>query len=158
MEEKTSKWLQELTNPGGLLVAHKTCLCGKFLRVDEHIRRWHSGVVNYDETLCGDCRKDYGETARIVCLGCKRLQGFVNPHKASTGFQFVTKQHYHIAKCPKCDPNITATPVLEHEQWCRHRKITTKPNWDLVQEIEQKTLQGKAAADKLRAEINSSKI
>lgn len=143
---------------GGSFAPHKKCLCGKMLKVSEHVKRWHSGVVNYDETLCDDCRKNYAETARIVCLSCKTLQGFVNPTKEKTGFEFVSKRHYHIAKCPKCDPSITATPVLEHEQWCKHRRIPVKPNWDLVQEIEQKTLQGKVEADKLRAEINSAKI
>ena len=153
MEAKTSAWLAEIT--GQDFIPHKTCLCGKFLRVDEHIQRWHSGVVNYDETLCDSCRKEFTDTARIVCLGCKRLQGFVKPGKERTGFEFVTKHHYHIAKCPQCAPSASSTPVLEHEQWCRHRKIPTKPNWDLVQEIEQKTLQGVRAADKLREEINS---
>ena len=126
------------------------------LRIDEHVRRWHSGVVNYDETLCNDCRVEFGDKARIVCLGCKKLLGFVDPHLEKTGFRFETKRHYHVSKCPKCDPAIMATPVLEHDQWCRHRGVTTKPNWDLVQEIEQKTLQGKLSADMLRAEIASA--
>ncbi len=145
-------------NPSGPLVAKKLCLCDKLLRIDEHIRRWHSGIVNYDEALCNDCRKEFGAKSRIVCLGCKQLLGFVDPHLEKTGFQFAARQHYHVAKCPKCDPKIVATPVLEHEQWCRHRGVATKPNWDLVQEIEQKTLQGVRAADKLRAEINSAQI
>lgn len=142
---------------GGKFDAFQRCLCHKLLKVDEYVRRWHSGVVNYDEALCSTCRKDYGDKSRIVCLGCKTLQGFVDPHKATTGFEFVGKHHYHIAQCPRCKPEIVATQVLEHERWCRHRKVTTKPNWDLFQEIEQKTLQGKQEATKLRAELNSVK-
>jgi hypothetical protein len=137
------------------LTPFKSCLCGKMLKSSEHVKRWYSGVVNYDDVLCQDCRKTYGDMARIVCIGCKRLQGFIGPHRATTGFQFERRKHYHIGACPKCD-NAAATPVLEHEQFCRTNGIATKTNLDLVQEIEQKTLQGRLAADKLRAELKLS--
>lgn len=157
MDKNSAEWLQSMTNPSGPLVAMKRCLCDKMLQTNEHVRRWHSGVVNYDEALCDDCRKEFADKSRVVCLNCKRLQGFVSPTREKTGFVFEARKHYHIARCPKCVNGITATPVLEHEHWCQHRRIPTKPNWDLVQEIEQKALQGRAAADKLREEINSSK-
>jgi hypothetical protein len=155
MSEESEEWRRAFTEQAGQLTALKRCLCGKMLQVTEHVRRWHSGVVNYDETLCGDCRKEFADKSRIVCLGCKSLQGFVSPTTEKTGFKFEGRKHYHIEKCPRCKPGIVATPVLEHESWCRHRRFPLKPNWDLVQEIEQKSLQGVKMADKLRAEINS---
>jgi len=134
----------------------RRCLCGELLTVNEHTTRWYSGLVNYDETLCADCRKEFSDMSRIVCLGCKTLQGFMKPQTAKTGFKFEGRRHYHIAKCPRCAPQSSATPVLEHENFCRARKIVTVRDLDLVQEIEQKTLSGLKQADKLRKELGSS--
>lgn len=155
MQEHKS-FLDKLTEPfdQAQLVEHRRCLCGKMLQVNEFASRWYSGVVNYTEVLCGDCRKNFADKARIVCVGCKRLQGFMDPQRAKTGFVFKSRHHYHIAKCPKCAPESNATPVLEHEAFCRDQKIVTKTNLDLLQEIEQKSLRVRSEADKLRAELN----
>ena len=148
-------WLKSLTDPVGELAKMRRCICEKMLTVNEHTTRWYSGIVNYDETLCGDCRRNFKGHARIVCLGCKSLQGFMKPQTAKTGFKFEADRHYHIEVCPRCRPDKYATQVLEHEQFCRARRVVTVANLDLIQEIEQKTLQGVAAADKLRQEINN---
>lgn len=139
----------------GTGVTMKRCVCGKLLKVIETTSRWYSGIVNYDETLCRDCRKEFEDKPRIICLGCKTLQGFMEPQRAKTGFVFERRKHYHIEKCPKCEPLISATPILEHELFCRERKIVTVKDLDLVQDIEQKTLQGKREADKLRRELQA---
>lgn len=150
------KFLEELVNfDSSQLTAHRRCLCGKMLQTLEHSARWFSGVVNYTEVLCAGCRKDYADKARIVCVGCKTLQGFMDPQRAATGFVFKAKRHYHIAKCPKCDPSSSATPVMEHDAFCRDQKIVTRSNLDLLQEIEQNSLRAKRESDRLRAEINS---
>lgn len=142
------------------------CLCGSLLEVRVwqrkfHSGRWHDGNcvepgVNYTDLLCDDCRRQFKSYPRIVCLGCRSLMGFVTPGKEKTGFEFVRNRHYHIVECPRCNPHAVATAVLEHEKFCKERGIPTQTNYDLLQEIEQKTLQGKAAADKLRAEFDSS--
>jgi hypothetical protein len=138
------------------MIKMRRCMCGRMLRADEDARRWYSGVVNYDEMLCDSCRKDYGDKARLVCLGCKSLQGFMDPQRAKTGFVFEGKKHYHLGRCISCAPDIKATAVLEHERWICARGMVSKVNLDLLQEIEQKTLQGVAEVDKLRQEINSA--
>lgn len=146
--------VRSMQGPFANMTPFKSCLCGKMLKSDEHVKRWYSGVVNYDDILCQDCRALYGDMARIVCIGCKRLQGFFAPGRESTGFQFERRKHYHIVKCLNCDPAASATSVIEHEHFCRSRGIPTKVNLDLLQEIEQKTLQGQRDADKLRAELS----
>lgn len=151
--------LKELARPFDAtdMVAMRKCLCGKLLAVNETKLRWYSGVINYDESLCRECRKECADLARIVCLGCRSLQGFLKPQTAKTGFKFEGRRHYHLQKCPRCAPTLMATPVLEHEAYCRDRKIVTTKNLDLVQEIEQKTLQGVSEANRLREELNSSR-
>jgi len=144
-----------------------TCLCGKLVVVEDYLRKYHSGRffkgkqitpgINYTALLCDDCVKEFAEWSRIVCLGCKDLMGFYKPGRQATGFVFEKRRHYHIVDCPKCNPRRPATPVLEHEQFCKERGIKTDTAQDLLQEIETKILQAEAEAARLRAEFQASK-
>jgi len=151
----------------GIVMTHyEPCLCGKLLDVLAWQRKWHSGRfrggkmispgINYTDLVCEDCRKNFVNWPRIVCLGCRSLMGFYKPGRQATGFVFENDRHYHIAACPRCKPSERSTPVLEHEQFCR--EIGRKPvvNHDLLQEIEQKTLRAEQAAATLRAEYERS--
>lgn len=163
----TPEMLEELRRQPVQVTPFAPCLCGKLLNVIDVQRKWHSGRwngdtqispgVNYTDLLCDDCRKEFDRWPRIVCLGCRRLMGFVKPGKESTGFEFEMDRHYHIENCPQCKPKVKATPVLEHEKFCRVNGIRTSTNQDLVQEIEQKTLQGEEQTAKMRAEFEASK-
>jgi hypothetical protein len=141
------------TGPG---VANQACLCGKLIPVVGNTRPWHSGIVNYNECLCADCRKEFADFARIVCLGCKSLHVFLQPQKARTGFEFLAKTHYHIDRCSSCDAAATSAPVLEHLRYCRDQGKPTNVDVDIVQEAEQKILQGAAAAATMRAELQGA--
>lgn len=147
---------------------YEPCLCGKLLDVLQWERLWYSGRlhnriviehgINYTELLCDDCRKEFHEWPRIVCLGCRSLMGFYKPGKQQTGFEFEKRRHYHIASCPKCKPESRSTPVIEHERFCRVNAIPTTTNYDLLQEIEQKVLQGDQETARMRAEYEASKL
>lgn len=148
------------------LTRYEPCLCGKLLDVAQWERKWHSGRfhksqmiergINYTDLVCEDCRKEWHNWPRIVCLGCRSLMGFYKPGKQATGFEFEKGRHYHILDCPRCNPTRRSTPVLEHEQFCRAHGIKTTTNYDLLQEIEQKILQAEDTAARLRAEYESS--
>ncbi len=140
-----------LALPAGPAVAKQACLCDKLVDVVERSRLWHSGVVNYNECLCPDCRKEFEQHARIVCLGCKTLQMFIQPQRVKTGFVFKAQTHYHVEHCPSCRPGAVAAPVLEHLRFCREQGQPTNVDADIVQEAERKALQGDAAAAKMRA-------
>lgn len=140
------------TGPGDM---RQACLCGKLVSLTDNLRPWHSGIVNYRECLCADCRREYAAYARVVCLGCKTLQMFVKPQKAATGFEFVGKTHYHVDGCPTCR-HITSAPVMEHLRYCRDQGKPTNVDLDIVQEAERKVLLGEVAATKMRAELQSS--
>lgn len=148
-------FVERMTSPTGTMVALKRCLCGAMLRVEHFRVRRYSGIVNYDETLCADCAAHFAHHPRVVCLACKSLQGFVEPYKDKvTGFAMLADRCYHIQPCPRCVDGIASTPVLEHVAHCRQNGIATRLDLDLLQEIEQKGLQGVVEADNLRAEFN----
>lgn len=144
-----------------------TCLCGKLLDIAQWERKWHSGRwyqgkqvapgINYAALLCADCEKEFRGAPRIVCLGCKALMGFYKHGRQQTGFVFEKNRHYHIVDCPKCNTERNSTPVIEHEKFCRDHGIKTTTNHDLLQEIEQKILQGEREAAKLRLEFEASR-
>ena len=77
----------------------------------------------------------------------------MEPTKFADGFEFERGKHYHIRGCPQCVPGKFKTPVLEHEAWLKARKIELKTNLDLVQEIEQKVLQGEREVRRIRADL-----
>jgi hypothetical protein len=137
----------------GKPVPHRACICDKLLNATEHTLRRHSGVVNFEECLCPDCRKEFDGFVRVVCLGCKSLVALQKPDRLSTGFEFKRGGCVHVQKCPSCSPNITVLPVLEHIRFCRERGIPTNVDLDIVQEAEQKALQAQEEAAKMRAEL-----
>jgi hypothetical protein len=161
----TPELLEQLRAPKILGDPYDRCLCRKMLNVTEYQRKWHSGRwsggkmiepgVNYTDLLCEDCRKEFAHWPRIVCLGCRKLMGFYRPGKQATGFVFEKDRHYHILQCPRCNPKIHATPVMEHEQFCRARGIPTDTDLDLIKEIEQKILKAEQEAAKFKAEFEN---
>ncbi len=141
----------------GPLTEFKSCICGtQFKLTDLPAKRCYSGVVNYDERLCQDCQGHTKGLARIVCLGCRRLNLFIEPQRAKTGFEFKRDGHYHVRTCRHCDPESVSASVLEHEEFCRVQKIVTRRELDLVQEIEQRKLTFDRDKAKLEAELGSS--
>jgi hypothetical protein len=168
MIEITPEMLELLRRPAVTRAAlFSACFCGKLLKVEEWARKWYSGSraedgavkfgVNYIDLLCGDCRKEFKGFPRLVCLGCRELVAFIKPGKEPTGFVFEPGRHYHVVSCPKCDNDVRSSQVLEHENFCRANRIPTKTNHDLLQEIEQKILQGRRAAAIIRERYEASK-
>lgn len=136
-------------------VAKRACPCGELLTEADHTVRRHSGVVNFSECLCSECRKGVNNWTRIVCLNCKSLLALYPPQRMKTGFEFKPNSCVHVERCPSCRPSITDTPVLEHLRYCRDQGIPTNVDADIVQEAEQKALQGESEADKMRTELQS---
>lgn len=134
----------------------QSCLCGKLILASEHSAARHSGVVNYQECLCPDCRSEFEQFVRVICIGCKSLQALQKPHRAKTGFVFEPRVHVHVEYCTTCRPEATHAPALEHLRFCRAKGIPTNADADIVQEVEQKSLQGKAEASKMRIELQDT--
>ena len=151
--EELKKLLSRPTGPG---VRKRACLCDKLLTAEDYTLLCHSGVVNFDECLCADCRKEFKDFVRVVCLKCKTLMSLLKPQRATTGYVFVAKSCVHVENCMECAPGRTAFPVLEHLRFCRDQGRPTNVDLDIVQEAEQKTLQAEREADKMRTELQST--
>lgn len=145
-----------LSRPAGPGVRKRACLCDKMLTETEHVIRCHSGVVNFDECLCADCRKEFNDFVRVVCLECRTLMSMLKPQRATTGYVFVARSCVHVENCMVCAPGRTAFPVLEHLRFCRDQGRPTNVDLDIVQEAEQKALQAAREADKMRIELQST--
>jgi ribosomal protein S27AE len=73
----------------------------------------NTGIVIAQEPLCPACVDTFKEQSRIVCVKCKLVVLWVDPHKDNTGFTFHRRKSYHIKECPTCAPGITQAQVLE---------------------------------------------
>lgn len=149
--------LERLVKPSSAedMVAVRACVCGKEVPLADLERKFYSGVVNYKERLCQDCRTNYEKFARIVCIGCNHLTGFIPPGtKHASGFRFETNGHYHTQSCPRCKPDNHATPILELIRFMREQGIPINTDKDIVQEAEQKALQGEREAESIRKSLN----
>lgn len=153
--------------PGKVVDNPRTqCFCGTLIDVASNSRKVFSGTpgslngygVEYIETLCPTCRTDamLNEQCRGVCVKCKAIKVLIRPGKMSTGFEFIRGRHYHLTECPHCTPDCKASEVLEHAVFCKENKVVTKKDLDLVQDIEQKTLQMENNRERLRQDINKS--
>ena len=85
-----------------------TCkTCGKRTPLSE------MGVVssqvldNILDPICNECRKEFNKmkVCLIACIGCKEIIARMEPKKYKNGFETNPGHVYHIADCPKCNPN-----------------------------------------------------
>jgi len=139
--------------------------CGEQLRGPDAIpKRRFSGIVNYDATLCRECQSGWAGYSRIVCVKCHRLVAFMKPRREPCGFTYKQEFSYHVRHCPTCHPTTAdgrpspGASVMEYEMYCRDQKLAIKPNEDLIQEIEQKSLQAEAEATKMLANLAQSSV
>jgi len=139
--------------------------CGNQLQGTSAIpKRRFSGVVNYDATLCPECEKGWVGYSRLVCVKCHRLVAFMKPRREPCGFTYKSEFSYHIRHCPTCQPTTPdgrpspGASVMEYERYCRDQKVAIKPNEDLIQEIEQKSLQAESEANKVLTNLATSSV
>lgn len=142
--------LDVLRKENGKGVPYERCLCHKLVPISE-CRKLYSGVRNYVEILCPDCRNNLKDHARIVCLGCRRLTSFLPPQRHKSGFVFERGRHYHIRECCFCanQPVVTdagarvmACPVLELERFAKEQHLRTQPDPEIIRHAEQINLTG----------------
>jgi len=83
----------------------------------------NTGIVQAQEPLCKECAPTFKDQARIVCVPCKQVVLWVDPHVEKTGFEFKKGAFYHVDSCPTCKPGITQTKVLEKVVYFKERNI-----------------------------------
>lgn len=99
--------------PPSLCATQEQCVfCKKFIPIHS-INVINTGLVKAHEPLCPSCMSTFKDQARIVCIPCKIVVLWVDPHKEKTGFEFKRRHVYHVAECPTCKPGIEKTRILE---------------------------------------------
>lgn len=91
------------------------CICGQW-KPNAELEEVDSGIVMALSNVCRSCvegRKLDRETARIVCVGCRRVVARVAPCKDTTGFRFEANRCYHIQSCPVCNSDVKESHILE---------------------------------------------
>jgi hypothetical protein len=96
--------------------------CKKFLPLKD-MRIIDSGIIKALEPLCPECAKTFTDQARVVCIPCKMVVLWVDPHKENTGFEFKRKHVYHVEACPVCREGTTQTKVLEKVVFFKENNI-----------------------------------
>ncbi len=85
----------------------ETCACGKSVPVT-NLMQLNTGVVVMPNNVCKGCKEGQKldkETARVVCLKCKRVICRIKPAKDKQGFEFKAGKTYHMESCGFCNPD-----------------------------------------------------
>lgn len=91
------------------------CACGKKVPVTT-FPMMHSGVVQFPNNICPGCKeaeKLDRETARIICVRCRKVVARLKPVKEKNGFIYQAGRTYHSDACPECKPNLTESQIVE---------------------------------------------
>jgi hypothetical protein len=105
----------DVTRESILLQSQKVeCSClQKHIPVSD-VRRIHTGALDAIDTTCKDCLKDVHDLSVVVCCRCRRVISRFTPFSDPTnGFQFEKGKAYHVESCPRCEPGITESVIIE---------------------------------------------
>ena len=94
---------------------NEICACGKSVPVT-NLMQLNTGVVVMPNNVCKGCKEGIKldrETARIVCLKCKRVICRVKPVKDKQGFEFKAGKTYHMESCGFCNPGKENYMIVE---------------------------------------------
>ena len=86
--------------------------CGKQVPISQ-MRTINSKIKeNILDPICDECREEFKrmKTITIACLGCNEVIARMEPKKYKTGFETKAGEIYHIADCPKCNPERFKDP------------------------------------------------
>ena len=80
--------------------------------------------VGEPDQICPECYKTYGETARVVCKGCKNPATICRlvPKVLDNGFYIRPRAVLHSTACNICRPGLTESSIVEIEEWERQRR------------------------------------
>lgn len=91
------------------------CACGNNVPVTM-FKQMNSGVVQFSNNICPGCKeaeKLDKETARIICIHCKKVVARLKPVKEKNGFVYQAGRTYHSDACPECKPDLTESQIVE---------------------------------------------
>lgn len=109
-----------------------TCkTCGKQTPISEMGIVSSQVLDNILDPICNECREEFKKmkVVSIACIGCKEIIARMEPKKYKNGFETKAGHIYHIADCPKCNPEKynkpnepVPSPIIEEQLFNRRQK------------------------------------
>lgn len=121
-----------------LTITKESCICGKTVDITD-LEALNTGLFLTHSDVCKGCKEGHRidkNSARVVCVKCKRVLMHIKPGVDKTGFRIVAGKSYHVPRCPQCmsifrekhDPRI---PLIEKVVWNRTHGINTGENYNI---------------------------
>ena len=88
------------------------CACNKDVPC-EMSKLVNTGYMDVIEPVCPPCRRDFDGQARLVCVRCRSVIGWMDPQTDKHGFKIERDKYYHVGECAVCKPGIEKADIIE---------------------------------------------
>jgi hypothetical protein len=88
------------------------CACNKLVPC-ERVAIVNTGHITAVDPVCPPCRNDFADQARLVCVRCRSVIGWLDPCVDPHGFRFDKKHFYHVGSCAVCKKGLTKSDIIE---------------------------------------------
>lgn len=88
------------------------CACNKNVPCDQ-VSLVNTGYLTAVDPVCPPCKKDFADQARLVCVRCRSVIGWMDPGVDRHGFRFEKKHFYHVEACAVCKKGLTKADIIE---------------------------------------------
>lgn len=88
------------------------CACNKDVPCEEALLV-NTGHISAVEPVCAPCRVDYEGLARLVCVRCRSVIGWLKPQVDPHGFKIEPGKFYHVGECAVCKKNLPKADIIE---------------------------------------------
>jgi hypothetical protein len=79
--------------------------------------------IGEPDQACPACRHLMRETAKVVCIRCKRVIARHLPKVLDCGFYIRPRMVLHTDKCNRCCPGLLVSKVLEIEDYMKKHYV-----------------------------------
>lgn len=115
--EELVKLIQQLGKPPAVFGADMDptkirCACNKEVPCEAGMVA-HTGVMTIVEPVCKPCIKDFDGMARLACIRCKSVIGWLEPQTDPHGFKIEPNKYYHIGECAVCKKDLQKADIIE---------------------------------------------
>lgn len=126
----TAKWQEEHPNPTPEDLVKLTKLLGGPPDIDEldastircacnrvvscgAVQIINTGQMDAVEPVCQPCIRDFAGQARLVCVRCKSVIGWLPPQVDPHGFRIEADKCYHVRACAVCKKDLQKADIIE---------------------------------------------
>lgn len=88
------------------------CACNKLVPC-ENAALCNTGIMDGVEPVCPPCRGDFAGQARLFCVRCRMVIGWMEPQTDPHGFKIEPDKFYHVAECAVCKKGLQKADIIE---------------------------------------------